>query len=416
MDATIITGIIITLILSAFFSGVEIAYIASDKLFLELAIEKGSFFKKQLLPLIRNPSLFLATTLVGNTIALVAYGAFMARALDPVLMQHFDHTITLLLQTIISTIIVLATAEFTPKSVFLINPDKMILSLAVPFRIISTILYPLSWSTNQLSRITITKVFKAPYSAEESMYKISDLDNYLKSVVSESEDTALDIETEFLNNALEFKTIKVRECIVPRTDVTALSIDAEVEELKQLFVETGYSKILIYKQNIDDIIGYCHSANLFKKPQSISQILTKVDFVPETKLANELLVELISKRKSLAVIVDEFGGTSGIVTIEDIIEEIFGEIHDEHDDEELIEMKLDANNFLLSGRHHIDYLNDNFDLSLPHGDYDTLGGLVLSVLEDIPKEEDIVEQGRFVFTIKSMDGIKIERIKVTVRD
>lgn len=415
MDPALIGGIFVSILFSAFFSGMEIAFIASDKLFIELNIEKNAFLKKYFLPLIHKPSLFLAITLVGNTVALFIYGGLMTQILDPYLQPYFDVTLVLILQTLISTVIVLGTAEFIPKSLFLINPSQTIISLAIPFRIISWFLYIPAVITEWISKFTITKLFKASYVTEDPVYKLKDLDNYVRSVVSESEDKSLDIEAEFLNNALEFKTIQVRECLIPRTDIIALPLESTIKDLKKTFIESGNSKTLIYKNSIDDIVGYCHSSMLFRKPKDIDEVLTTVDFVPETKLANELLVELISSRKSIAVVLDEFGGTSGIVTIEDIIEEIFGEIQDEHDDRGLVEVKIDDHNFLFSARHEIDYLNEKYDFKLPEGDYDTLGGLVLDTQEEIPQEADIIEKDQFLFTVKIMDGIKIERIKLTIR-
>ncbi len=404
------------MVLSAFFSGAEIAYVAADRLFLELRMNKGSFLLRQLKPLMNNPAQFLSTTLIGNNLVLTIYGYLMAKALQPYLTPHLDPASELLAQTVIATLIILATAEFLPKSLILLSPNKMLLAMAFPLRVFGIILYPFAYVLTALSKFTITKIFKVPYENEKPSYGLVDFNNYLKGIVQESADQSLDIEAEFLNNALEFKTIQVRECMQPRTELLAIEQEKSILELRELFIESGYSKILIYKESIDNIIGYCHSSVLFKKPEAIRDILTGVDFVPETTLANELLVQLLSTRKSIAVVVDEFGGTSGIVTVEDIIEEIFGEIEDEHDEQELFALKLDAHNFVLSARHEIDHLNERFHFKLPEGDYETLSGLILSVHGDIPKTEDIIETENFIFSIKAMDGIKLDRVKMTIKE
>ena len=410
----------ISLAFSAFFSGIEIAFVSANKLQIELESTKGKFNAKLLASFVENPSSFIGTTLVGNTIALVAFGTLMTSVLDPYFKQYMpgiEPLALLVIQTIITTLIVLATAEFLPKSIFLLNPNRMLSFLALPFKVISIVLWLPVWLVTILSKSIIVSVLKADYSEKKPVYNLTDLNEFLhklSSSDSDNEDTA-EIDTKIFSNALEFKSVKVRECFIPRTDLIAIDIEDNISELKKAFIESGHSKVLIYKNSIDDIIGYCHSSALFKKPKEISDILADIIIVPETKLANELMVEFIEKRRSIALVVDEFGGTSGIVTIEDVIEEIFGEIQDEHDDEDLIEQKVDDNQFILTGRHEIDYLNDEYDLNIPEGDYDTLGGYILAQNGDIPKVGDIIFAPPFKISVKSMEGTRIGKVHIESR-
>ncbi|MEL7147757.1 MAG: hemolysin family protein, partial [Bacteroidota bacterium] len=253
------------------------------------------------------------------------------------------------------------------------------------------------------------------YSEERPVFGITDLNNYLKSAVqNKEEDQTQEVDAKIFNNAVEFKTIKVRECMIPRTEIQGLDVNDPIDELKNLFVSSGYSKIIVYKETIDDVIGYCHSLEMFKKPKTIKDILNPIIIVPETMPANELMIQFIAERKSIALVVDEYGGTSGIVTIEDIIEEIFGEIQDEHDDEYLMEDCIDASNYILSARHEIDYLNDKYEWELPVGDYDTLSGLILEYHENIPDKNEIIEIDQFEFTILTLEVNRIDRVKMSL--
>lgn len=411
----LLSGILATLILSAFFSGIEIAFISADKLHIELRGKKGSLSSRILAQLAKKPSMFIGTTLIGNTITLVIYGSLMTRALEPILGMYFqDSVVIMMLQTLISTLVVLALAEFLPKSLFLISPNKILSFFALPMEVLRWLLAPVTWVVVNFSKVIIVNVFKGEFSRENPVFGLTDLDNYLRDIVGRGadEEEAPDVDAKIFSNALEFKTIKVRECMIPRTELQAVDVNGEMADLKRVFIDSGYSKILIYKESIDNIIGYCHSSQLFKKPKSIEEMTTDVQFVPETAPANELMVDLINSRKSIAVVVDEFGGTSGLVTIEDIIEEIFGEIQDEHDDDGLEEQDIGDGMYIFSARQEINYLNDTYDLSLPTGDYDTLGGLILSNHGEIPKPNDLVEIEPFRMVIKTMDGVKIDRVKV----
>jgi putative hemolysin len=416
------TIVIISLILSAFFSGVEIAFVSSNKLQIELQKKQGYINGRILAKFLRKPSEFIGTTLVGNTITLVVYGIFMALILQPVLERNLPEILNneatiLIIQTIFSTIIVLAFAEFTPKSFFLINPNWLLSVFAIPMLVIYYLMYPLVMVIVYLSKVMITKVFGLRYSEDKPVFGLTDLNNYIKNTLkSDQIENKVDANTRIFNNALEFKTVRVRECMIPRTDIVAVDIEDNIKILKEAFVESGHSKILIYRESIDDIVGYCASMALFKKPKDIAGILSPILIVPETMLANELMIQFINEHKSLALVVDEFGGTSGLITIEDIIEEIFGEIQDEHDVEDWVEQKIDDKNYLLSARHEIDYLNEKYNWNIPTGDYDTLGGFILATTENIPQVNDIIEVPPFTFTIMSMqENRSIDTIKINIK-
>lgn len=420
MDPGLVVLIFLSLAFSFFFSGIEIAYLSSNKLQIELQGQQGKLSGKIFSKFIKKPSLFIGTTLIGNTIALVLYGIFMAQLVEPHLEgwlpEHIRNEATvLLLQTLIATIIVLVSAEFLPKSLFLINPNLMLAALAVPFNVAFYILSPLVFSIMALSRFVITKIFRQEYSDEKPVFGLTDLNNYLKNMLSvKHEDENIALDKKIFHNALEFKSVKVRECMIPRTEIVAVDLQDNMDTLTKAFVESGHSKILVYKETIDEVIGYCHSSELFKKPSKIEDILTPIIIVPETILANELMIRFINEQKSIALVVDEFGGTSGIVSMEDVIEEIFGEIEDEHDEDHLVEQQLDKHTWLLSARLEIDYLNDAYGWQLPTGEYETLGGLILSYLEDLPKSGETISIPPFTFTIQSTLDNRIDTIRLTV--
>ncbi len=421
INPDLLLPIIITLLFSAFFSGIEIAFVSADKLHIELQGKKGHGTSKILTRFMQNPSQFIGTTLIGNTIALVIYGVFMAKLLDPVIQAYLPDFLNneiglLIVQTILSTIVVLITAEFLPKSIFMINPNRMLSILAYPMYVIYWIMTPVVWIIVNFSKLVITRVLGLEYSEDKPAFRLTDLDNYIKNTLLSDEDSNVELDTKIFNNALEFKTIRVRECMIPRTEIVAVDIEDNIDDLRQAFTESGHSKILIYRESIDDVIGYCHSLELFKKPKSIGDILTPILIVPETMLANELMIQFISERKSIALVVDEYGGTSGVVSIEDIIEEIFGEIQDEHDDEDLTEQMIDENTYLFSARQEIDYLNEKYSWDLPIGDYETLGGLILSITEDLPQEGDTLDLDPYIITIQNVHDIRIDTVKITVQN
>lgn len=419
MDYNNIPIVLVSLLFSAMFSGVEIAFVSSDKLYIELLGQQGTLAGKILSRFSKKPAHFIATTLVGNTVALVIYGIFMAAILEPILHNALPEAFKssgfiLLAQTLGATLVVLITAEFTPKSLFLLNPHRMLKIFALPMQLIYWLMQPVVFVVVTLSKIMIVKVLRLEYSEDKPVFGLTDLNNYLHRLQENPAEDQVEVDTKIFNNALEFKTVKVRECMIPRTEIVAVDFEDGLEELKKAFIDSGHSKILIYKETIDDIIGYCSSQELFKKPKSIADILTPIIIVPETLLANELMIQFINERKSLALVMDEFGGTSGIVSIEDIIEEIFGEIQDEHDDEDLVEQKLSDNTYLLSARHEVDYLNEKYLWNIPEGDYDTLGGYILSVHEDIPNLNQIIEIPPFTFTITSIQETRIDVVRMSI--
>lgn len=409
--------IIGSLIASAFFSGTEIAFISANKLKIELDRQKGYISGKILSSFVKNDSRFIATMLLGNNIALVVYGIWMAQLMEPWISQlvYGNDALILTIQTILSTILILFTAEFLPKATFQINPNRVLQFLSIPLALVYAVLFPLTLLTLFLSS-GVLRLFKIKTKNGETVFSKIDLDDYVRDLnerMSNGSENELDNEMQILQNALGFSDIKARDCMIPRTDIIALEVEESIEELKNKFIETGLSKILIYRDTIDNIIGYSHGFELFKKPKRIKEILIPIPFVPEAMPAKEMLEVFAKQHGNVAVVVDEFGGTSGMVTIEDIVEEIFGDIEDEHDNDELIEKKLDNNVFLFSGRQDIDYLNEEYDLELEEStEYETLGGLVLHHLAAIPTVGTVLELENHKITIEEVSERKIEVIKL----
>jgi putative hemolysin len=411
----------ICLIFSGFFSGMEIAYISADKLRIEMLSQKKGLMASSLSYFQRHRARFLSTTLVGNNLALVLYGILMATLLEPRIINILPHwidspIIALVIQTLIATFIVLITAEFLPKSLFLLNPDTLLRIFSLPMMGLFVLMSPLVWMVEIISKFIVTRIFQLSYAESQSLFALTDLNNFVKKNTEHSEIEDQEIDVKFFNNAIEFKEIQVRECMIPRTEIIAVDINDDLLKLSAAFIDSGHSKIIVYKENIDNVIGYCHSLEMFKKPKSIKDILTTILIIPETMPANELLVRLIADQKSLALVVDEFGGTAGLVSIEDVMEEIFGEIRDEHDDEFLIEQKIAENIYLLSARHEIDALNEKYNWSLPKGDYDTLGGLILAKNEDIPTIQDEIGIDHFLFQIINMEDNRIDQVRLTIQN
>ena len=420
MDTTYMLYVLITLIFSAFFSGVEIAYISANKLQIELQKKQGVLSGKVLSKFIQQPGQFIGTTLIGNTIMLVLYGTFMAFLLDDALRSVLpdslnNEAVILITQTFLSTLLVLITGEFLPKSLFMLNPNSMLNFFALPFLGIYYLMYPIVWLIVGLSRLFITKVLRLDYNEEKPVFTITDLNSFIKDQMRQNRSPGkVEIDSKIFDNAVEFKTVRVRECMIPRTDIVAVEVDDSIEELKKVFEESGHSKVIIYRESIDEVIGYCHQLELFKKPKSIEDILNPIIIAPESALANELLIQFIQERKSLALVVDEFGGTSGIVSMEDIIEEIFGEIDDEYDNEALTEQLIGDQEYLLSARLEIDYLNDKYGWNLPHGDFETLSGFILSLTENLPNKGEMISYGRFSFTIMTKQAHRIETVRLKI--
>ena len=411
----------ICLIFSGFFSGMEIAYISADKLRIEMLSQKKGLMASSLSYFQKHRARFLSTTLVGNNLALVLYGILMANLLEPRILDILPHwidspIITLVIQTLIATFIVLITAEFLPKSLFLLNPNTLLRIFSLPMMGLFVLMSPLVWMVEIISKFIVTRIFQLSYAENQSLFALTDLNNFIKKNTEHSEIEDQEIDVKFFNNAIEFKEIQVRECMIPRIEIIAVDINDDLLKLSAAFIDSGHSKIIVYKENIDNVIGYCHSLEMFKKPKSIKDILTTILIIPETMPANKLLVKLIAEQKSLALVVDEFGGTAGLVSIEDVMEEIFGEIRDEHDDEFLIEQKIADNIYLLSARHEIDALNEKYNWSLPKGDYDTLGGLILAKNEDIPTSRDEIGIDHFLFQIINMEDNRIDQVRLTIQN
>lgn len=411
--------VLVTLVLSAFFSGLEIAFLTSNKLRIEL-MNKRNIFPSQILSFfIRHSNSYISTMLVGNCIALVVFSIFMAQILDPYIHIYVDsEPIALLIETLISTIFILVTAEFLPKNLFRINPNRILLIFAVPVFIVYWILSPIVLLTNGIARFILRFVLGTKFTQSKLVFGRIDLDHYIReSTTSNVQRLELENEVKIFKRAMGFSKVKARDCMIPRTEIAAVSVDESIDNLKKSFIETRLSKILVYRDNVDNIIGYTHSYEIFKKPESILSILLPVIIIPESMSANEVLTLFIQQHKSVALVVDEFGRTSGMLTMEDIIEEIFGEIEDEHDKDEMTEKKISENEFIFSGRHEIDYLNEKYKLSLPHSDeYTTLAGLILHIRQSIPKINEIVVLNPYVFKIISTSDTMIEQVQVKILD
>lgn len=409
---------------SAFFSGIEIAFISANKLQIEVQAKNGGWADRVLSSFLKTQSGFLGTTLIGNNIALVVYGIFMAKAIDPwldkalpaILNQPISH---LVLQTLISTTIVLFTAEFLPKSLFMLEPNRILKWLALPMLLIYYVIWPLTMVVTWVSKMLIVYVFRLSYNEAKPVYGLADLNTYIKNLVNQNDssigtDDLPDVDEEIFTNAIEFKNLRIRDCMIPRTEIVAIDITDKIEDLVDSLIESGHSKVLVFENNIDNVLGYCHAHELFKKPEGIKQIMAPIIIVPETMRAQELMVKFITDKKGIAVVVDEYGGTSGLVCLEDLIEEIVGEIHDEHDVEALIEEKTHENIYTLSARHEIEYLNDKYRWGLPQGEYETLGGLILSIIGDIPSTGQIIDFSPFSAQIIEMEEKRIISIRLEI--
>ncbi len=408
--------IVITLMCSAFFAGMEIAFLTSNKLRIELENKQDFLPAKIMSIFVKNPSKFIATTLVGNNISLVIYGIFMARILEPYIESYVESKAAVtLIQTISSTLFIVFTAEFLPKALFRINPNGTLNFFAIPFIIAYYLIYPIVFLTITVSEFLLEKLLRVNLDHGKVAFGRIDLDNYVRQFTESTSNKKIDHEIQIFQNALDFSAVKVRECMVPRTEIIAMNVDESIENLSKKFIETHLSKILIYQDTIDNIIGYVHSSELFKKPKSIRSVLLPVAIVPETLAAKDMLQQLIRERKSMAIVVDEFGGTSGIISIEDVMEEIFGEIEDEHDKEELTEKAISETEFLFSGRLEIDYLNETYKLQLPESEeYSTIAGLIINVSENIPSLNEVIVHGKFNFKISAVSGNKIDQVLLKI--
>ncbi len=412
--------IVLCLLLCAFFSGMEIAFVSSNKIFLEIEKKQDNFLSNILTKLTEKPSKFIATMLVGNNISMVVYGFFMGDLVMHWIQKLPFHLLefpSLLLQTVISTLIVLVTSEFLPKVFFQVYANNLMKFFAVPSYVFYVIFNYISTFIIWISDYILKKFFHTEGDYVPSYFSKVELGNYINEQMSSVEDhEKMDSEIQIFQNALEFSGVKAREIMTPRTEVVAVDIYDSITELKELFIKTGYSKIVVYQNSLDDIIGYVHSFELFKKPKSIKSIMIPVEFIPETIFIKDALNVLTKKRKSIAVVLDEYGGTSGIITIEDIIEELFGEIEDEHDgDEKLVEKQLSENTYIFSARLDVEYLNQEYKLEIPENDsYETLGGFIVNTTKEIPQKGVEIRVNHFCFVIEEATNTKIEVVKMTV--
>ncbi|WP_299012627.1 hemolysin family protein [uncultured Polaribacter sp.] len=409
--------IVISVILSAFFSGMEIAFVSSNKLHIELEKKREGFIPKILNKITQKPSKFITTMLVGNNIALVIYSYYMGRFLIRFLpLQSFNDFSILLIQTLISTIIILITAEFLPKAIFRIYANEVLKIFALPAYFFFILFHFFSEFITLISDFFLRVFFKTNADEQQVAFSKEELGNYItEQLETGNEDEELDSEIQIFQNALEFHNVKAREVMVPRTEIVAVEIHEKVSILKNIFITTGLSKILVYKTAMDDVIGYVNAFELFKKPKSIKSILLPVEIVPESMMINVVLNILMKKRKSVAIVVDEYGGTSGMITVEDIVEELFGEIEDEHDSQEFLEEKINATTFNFSARLEVDYLNETYDLNIPKSEaYETLGGFIINHTENIPLENEVVNIEGFAITILKTSGAKIDNVSLKV--
>ena len=413
--------ILISMAFSAFFSGMEIAFVSSNKLRFEMDRNEQSLTSRILSIFFKNPNNFISTMLVGNNIALVIYGILMAEVIEQQLLADYIHNefILVLIQTIISTLIILVTGEFLPKTLFKINSNFTLSLFAVPAFICYIVLYPISKFASGLSNL-ILRLTGTPINKEASYKAFTkvDLDHFIQSSIQDTEnEEEINTEVKIFQNVLDFSSIKIRDCMFPRTEIIAIEDDATIDELKTLFIEKGISKIIVYNDNIDNIIGYIHSSEMFREPKDWHDGIRQLPIVPETMNANKLMKLFMQQKRSLAVVVDEFGGTSGIVALEDLVEEIFGEIEDEHDTKTYVAKSLGNNEYILSGRLDIEKANELFPLDLPESDeYQTIGGLILHQYQSFPKAHEIITLDKFQFRIIKVTATKIELVKLKVNE
>jgi putative hemolysin len=410
----LITVAIISLLFSAFFSGVEIAFISANKLQLELDKNTGKFPSKIIAYFTKNESDFITTMLVGNNIALVVYGIVMTQILTPQFSGYFNSALILLLvQTFITTMIVLITAEFLPKAIFRIFPNQILKVFSLPIWLFFVMFRPLALLMLNLANLILKYVLNQKISNDKQVFGKTDLDDFLSNVKSAEgvEDTR--VEVEMLQNALDLTDKKIRECMVPRTDIIAMDVLSTIDDVKEKFIDTKLSKLLIYKGTIDRVIGYVHSSDLFKNPKNVKSVLLPISFVPESMLAMDMLNQFIENNKGVALVVDEFGGTSGMITIEDVTEEIVGEIVDEHDIEELTDEQLSENSYRLLAKIDVEMVNKKYNLELPESDeYETIAGLLLHHFEEIPTINDVIELEEYQFTIIKVNETTIQEVQL----
>lgn len=419
VSISLVVGIFITLLLSAFFSGMEIAFVSSNRMLAEMDKGTSKLTRRLQTFFYKNPNDFVSTMLVGNNIVLVVYGIFVARLLDNTIFKGLDPAISVTADTILSTLVVLFTGEFLPKTLFKSNPNKFFSFFVFPAYLFYLLLWPVSRFSTLMSKILLKiSGVKVDKDNDDGEFSKIDLDYLVQSSIDNASDNSqIDDEVRIFQNALDFSDTKVRDCMVPRTEICAVEKSSSLSDLKNIFIESGKSKILVYDNDIDHIIGYIHSLELFRNPNDWHNHIRTMPFVPETMSARKMMQTFLQQKKSLGVVIDEFGGTSGIISLEDIVEEIFGDIEDEHDNSNYIAQKNSDGTYLLSARLEIDKVNDLFSLDIPESeDYMTIGGFILHEYENFPKLNEVVRIGRFEFKIIKNTMTKIELVRLKVID
>ena len=414
-----IAVIFTSILFSAFFSGMEIAYVSANKFQVELEKRKEGFTSKILSRITSKSSKFITTMLVGNNIALVVYSFFMGEFIIEFIPENtFNEFSILLIQTLISTLIILITAEFLPKALFRVYANETLWFFAPLAYFFYIIFHFISSFITAISDFFLRFFFNSTKDEKQTEFTKVELGHYISKQLENAKDfEEVDSEIQIFQNALEFDTVKAREIMIPRTEVVAVDINDSITNLKNLFIKTGYSKILIYKGSLDDVLGYVHAFELFKKPKNIKSMILPVEFVPESMMINNVLNILTKKKRSLSVVLDEFGGTSGVITVEDIVEELFGEIIDEHDTLELLENKINDREFEFSARLEVDYINETYNLDIKEDEaYETLGGFIVNFNEDIPKEGEVIEIDNLYFKMLKVDSSKIMEVYLKVLD
>jgi CBS domain containing-hemolysin-like protein len=395
----------------------EIAFFSANKMHIELEKKRDGFIPRILTKITQKSSKFITTMLVGNNISLVIYSYYMGKFLVRILpLDSFNEFTILFIQTIISTIVILVTAEFLPKAIFRIYANEVLKLFAVPAYIFYNLFHFFSEFITLISDFFLRVFFKTNADEMQTVFSKEELGNYInEQLETGNTDDEVDSEIQIFQNALGFHNVKAREVMVPRTEIVSVEIHETVVNLKNIFIETGLSKVLVYKTSLDDVIGYVNAFELFKKPKTIKSILLPLEIVPESMMINDILNTLIKKRKSVSVVIDEYGGTSGMITIEDIVEELFGEIEDEHDSQEFLEEKINESKFNFSARLEIDYLNEEYDLNIPKSEaYETLGGFIIEHTENIPSEKELIDIEGFEFRILKMSGAKIDEVSLKI--
>lgn len=412
----IIPGILVCLVLSALFSGIEIAFFSANRLKIELSNQRGSFSGKILADFIKHPPKFIVTTLLGNNIVLVVFGMLMGQAIETPLAQYIGSAFwAMIIQTVVSTLILLFVGEFIPKVIFKVFADTLLPLLAFPFYLVYWLIRPAALIIDGLASLTL-KIFRVEVRENDATFSSVDLEKFIKDHNPNLEEEEEEVDRELFENALYLKNLKVRECMVPRKEIVAVEINDTISDLKATIIKSNHSRILIYNENIDKLLGYVHHFDLHKRPATIQDILIPIRVVPESMPLQKLLNIFIKENKSIAWVVNEYGGTAGVITLEDILEEIFGEIEDEYDQDEYVENQLSATEYMLSGRLEIDHINEEYGLEIPDDEYETLSGFIISNSGKIPEKDEIINIGRYTFKIMDVSDTKIETVKLTLNE